>query len=336
MDSFAIKNFLTEYENKRRLKIRNSEEKKALFLREHPEIEKIEDEISKSTIEYSKALITAPEGKKEELLNKINSNINELKNKKEAVLKKLGINSTFFEPEYDCKICNDTGYVLNNNKSEMCSCLKQKIFDFEYNKSNIGNIEKENFKNFSLDKYSDEINEEKYHTEISPRENIKNIKKICENFINNFDNPDEKNLLFTGNTGLGKTFLSNCIAYEMLKKGKTVLYQTAPVMLDSIIDYRFGKTNANNSIVDNLLNVDLLIIDDLGTETMNNMKFTELFNIINTRILNQNNKITKTIISTNLNLNNIFSIYEERLGSRFIGHYNICKFFGDDIRFIRK
>ncbi len=336
MDSSAIKSFLTEYENKRRLKIRISEEKKALFLREHPEIERIDDEISKSTIEFSKALITAPEDKKEELLNKINLNINELKSKKDNIFKKLGINSNFFEPEYDCKICNDTGYVLNNNKSEMCSCLKQKIFNFEYNKSNIGNIEKENFKTFSLNKYSDEVNEEKYHADISPRENIENIKNICENFINNFDDPEEKNLLFTGKTGLGKTFLSNCIAYELLKKGKTVLYQTAPVMLDSIIDFRFDKPNANNSILDSLLNVDLLIIDDLGTETMNNMKFTELFNIINTRILNQNNKITKTIISTNLNLNNIFSIYEERLGSRFIGHYNICRFFGDDIRFIRK
>ena len=106
-------------------------------------------------------------------------------------------------------------------------------------------------------------------------------------------------------------------------------------MLDSIIDYRFDKPNANTDIIDNLLNVDLLIIDDLGTETINNMKFTELFNIINSRLLNQSNKITKTIISTNLSLKNIFSNYEERLGSRFVGHYNICRFFGDDIRFMQ-
>jgi DNA replication protein DnaC len=213
--------------------------------------------------------------------------------------------------------------------------LKQKIFDLEYNKSNIGNLEKENFSTFSLDKYSDEKNYEKYHANISPKENIKNIKKICENFINNFDDPNEKNLLFTGNTGLGKTFLSNCIAYELLKQGKTVLYQTAPMMLDSILDFRFDKPGANSQILESLQTVDLLIIDDLGTETINNMKFTELFNIINTRLLNQTHKITKTIISTNLSLNNIFSLYEERLGSRFVGNYNICRFFGDDIRFMR-
>ena len=105
-------------------------------------------------------------------------------------------------------------------------------------------------------------------------------------------------------------------------------------MLDSIIDYRFGKTD--NSIYNNLLDVDLLIIDDLGTECMNSMKFSELFNIINTRLLNQKNKPTKTIISTNLNLQNLLKNYDERIVSRLIGNYNICRFFGDDIRFMKK
>ncbi len=160
---------------------------------------------------------------------------------------------------------------------------------------------------------------------------IKLIKDICFKFINNFENPEEKNLLFTGNTGLGKTFISSCIANELIKKNKTVLYQTAPVMLDTIIDYRFGK-NTNSNILENILNVDLLIIDDLGTECVNNMKFTELFNIINTRLLNQKN-ITKTIISTNLSLQNLYNTYDERIVSRIVGNYNICYFFGDDIRF---
>ena len=133
----------------------------------------------------------------------------------------------------------------------------------------------------------------------------------------------------------GKTFMSNCIANEILKKGKTVLYQTAPVMLDTIIDYRFNKGNISRDFYDNILNVDLLIIDDLGTETINNMKFTELFNIINTRLLNCH-KQTKTIISTNLSLDNLFSTYDERIVSRIVGNYDICYFFGDDIRFKKK
>lgn len=132
----------------------------------------------------------------------------------------------------------------------------------------------------------------------------------------------------------GKTFMSNCIANEILKKGKTVLYQTAPVLLESVIEYKMSRSkNTLENIYDSVLNTDLLIIDDLGTETLNSMKLSELFTIINTRILNLNNKITKTIISTNLNINDIFNHYEERIGSRIAGYYDIYYFFGDDLRF---
>ena len=131
----------------------------------------------------------------------------------------------------------------------------------------------------------------------------------------------------------GKTFMSNCIASELLKNGKTVLYQTAPVLIESIIDYKFNRQKAGvDNIYDSVLNVDLLIIDDLGTESLNSMKLSELFTVLNTRILNLNNKSTKTIISTNLDLKGIFKFYDERIGSRIVGNYNICRFFGDDIR----
>ena len=135
--------------------------------------------------------------------------------------------------------------------------------------------------------------------------------------------------------------MSNCIASELLKNGKTVLYQTAPVLLESVIDYKFSKNkNYNNydnsDIYKSILTADLLIIDDLGTESLNSMKLSELFTILNTRILNMNNKITKTIISTNLNINEIFNRYEERIGSRIAGYYDIYCFFGEDIRFKKR
>lgn len=130
--------------------------------------------------------------------------------------------------------------------------------------------------------------------------------------------------------------MSNCIAQELLKNGKTVLYQTAPVLLESVIDYKMNKQkNPNDNIYQSVLNVDLLIIDDLGTESLNSMKLSELFTILNTRILNLNHKITKTLISTNLNIKDIFTSYEERIGSRIAGYYDIYYFFGDDLRFKR-
>ena len=113
----------------------------------------------------------------------------------------------------------------------------------------------------------------------------------------------------------GKTFMSNCIASELLKKGKTVLYQTAPILLESVIDYKMNrqKNSSLDNIYESYLNVDLLIIDDLGTESLNSMKLSELFTILNTRILNLNKKITKTIISTNIGIKDIFNNYEERI-----------------------
>lgn len=131
--------------------------------------------------------------------------------------------------------------------------------------------------------------------------------------------------------------MSNCIAKKLLQQGKTVLYQTAPVLLESVIDYKMGKQkNPSENIYKSVLEADLLIIDDLGTESLNSMKLSELFTILNTRILNLNNKVTKTIISTNLNIQDIFRSYEERIGSRIAGYYDIYCFFGDDLRFLKR
>lgn len=131
--------------------------------------------------------------------------------------------------------------------------------------------------------------------------------------------------------------MSNCVAQEILSQGKTVLYQTAPILLESIIDYKMSRNkNTHDNIYKSILEVDLLIIDDLGTESLNSMKLSELFTVINTRILNLNNKTTKTIISTNLDINDIFRNYEERIGSRIAGYYDIYYFFGDDLRFKNK
>lgn len=332
MNNSYLKDILIEYDKKRMLEEQEADNKKAKFYNEHPELQKLDEKITSLAISTSLSLINK---NSKEKLDELNKNIKKLKAEKNKILNSLNISEDYFLPKYECPICKDTGYITKNNQTEMCSCLKQKLFDLEYNKSNIYNLKNQNFENFNLNLYSNDTNPEKYNSKVSPRENISLIKDICLKFIENFDDPTEKNLLFTGNTGLGKTFLSSCIANELIKKGKTVLYQTAPVMLDTVIDYRFNKQNSSPDIYHNILSADLLIIDDLGTEAMNNIKFTELFNIINTRLLNQN-KITKTIISTNLSLQNLFNNYDERIVSRIVGNYNICYFFGDDIRFKKK
>ena len=327
-----LESVLNEYEQKKRKAQMVAESKIKKLYEQFPGLEEIDDELNKFAISKSKSILNG-----EKNLKKFDLEMRKLKEKKEQFLSEKKIDIGEFKPDYECKICSDTGYIQENNKSVMCHCLKQKLLNLSYNKSNLSDIKNENFDNFNINLFSDEVNAKKYKIKTSPRQNIINIKNKCMTFIENFDNLDEKNLFFCGNTGLGKTYMSNAIANDILKRGKTVLYQTAPVLLETVIDGKLNKYKNQNSdeFYKNVLTVDLLIIDDLGTENINSMTVNELFTILNTRILNLNNKPTKTIISTNLSIEQIFKIYEERIGSRIAGYYNLFQFVGEDLRLKR-
>ena len=208
--------------------------------------------------------------------------------------------------------------------------MKQKLINITYNKSNLYRLQNDTFSNFDETLYSEKANTEKYGIPTSPRENIQKIKQLSFDFIQNIESAEQKNLLFLGTPGTGKTFLSGCIANEIISKGYTVLYQTAPLLLDSIFDYKYNQKNTSSKeLYNSLFQVNLLIIDDLGTENLTVARFSELFTVINARLLNPK---TKTIISTNLNLEKLASSYDYRVISRLLGNFNICKFAGDDIR----
>ena len=326
MNNSILNDLLKQYEKTRLNNMHDLENRKKELYLSNPKLQEIDEKLSSLSINTAKSIL---QNNSLESLSTLKENISNLKQEKEKLLKSLGLSLEYLEPFYNCKLCKDTGYILNNGKTSMCSCLKQKIYNIEYNQKNENIIKNQNFDNFNVNLFSNEINEKKYNSKISPRENITDIKNAAINFINNFDDENTKNLIFSGGTGLGKTFLSNCIINSLLENGKTVMYQTAPVMLDNLISDLFAKPDKQVGISSSLLFVDLLVIDDLGTETLNSMKFTELYKIINTRLLS--NK-TKTIISTNLDLRGIFQTYDERLASRFVGYYDIYRFFGDDLR----
>ena len=331
MSSEILSKLLLEYDQKKRKAELESENRKKMLYEKFPRLQEIETELNSFAINVAKNILSGSSS-----LNDLTMKVSALNTEKQKIFIENNIPNNYLEPIYECSLCKDTGYIESDNSaSSLCSCIKQKLLDISYNKSNISNLDKENFDTFRPEVFSDEISVEKYKMNISPRQNILSIRKKCIDFVENFDDPDTHNLLFTGNTGLGKTFMSNCIANELIKKGKNVLYQTAPVLLESVIDTKMNKykTSSQDDFYKNVLEADLLIIDDLGTECLNSMKLSELFTILNTRLLNLNNKVTKTIISTNLNINNIFKNYEERIGSRIAGYYDIYYFFGDDLRF---
>ena len=229
MNTTLLKSLLIMYENKRTKKLAEAEKRKEDLYTKNPRFSEIDNQLSTLSISASKNLISSSNF---EYLDNLRKQIEALKKEKKELLLSITNDENYLLPKYDCNLCNDTGYITENYKTQMCQCLKQQLYNIEYNKSNISNLENHKFENFLSTVYSTDVDKVKYNSDISPRENIEIIKKISQKFIKNFDDSNEKNLLFTGNTGLGKTFLSGCIANELLKKGKNVLYQTAPVMLD--------------------------------------------------------------------------------------------------------
>lgn len=326
MNNSILNDLLKQYEKTRLNNIRDLENRKKELYLSNPKLQEIDETLSNLSINTAKSIL---QNNSKNYLDTLKVKIEQLKKEKKQILESLGLSMEYLQPYYNCKLCKDTGYVFENGKTSMCNCLKQKIYNIEYNQKNENIIKNQIFDNFNINLFSDEINEKKYNSNISPRENILDIKDAAISFINNFDDENTKNLIFSGGTGLGKTFLSNCIVNDLLEKGKTVMYQTAPVMLDNLVADLFAKPENQTGISANLLSVDLLVIDDLGTESLNSLKFTELYKIINTRLLS---KKTKTIISTNLDLKGLFQNYDERLASRFVGYYDIYRFYGEDIR----
>lgn len=324
--STYFKKLMSNYDTTRMNNMKLLKQKKDYIYQEIPSIKAIDNELSQVGIKISKLILTKSEDK-DRLIDDLQSNTINLIKKKKHLLQENGYTEDFLDLKYNCSICKDTGYIENNQ----CNCLKQKLIDFAYEQSNVKKIvSKENFKTFSFEYYSDQIDEQ--HKK-SPRDQMKFVYNYVINFIKNFDQ-GMSNLLFYGETGLGKTFLSNCIAKTVLDLGHTVLYLTAFELFHIFEKYKFNHNEEQTfkEHFDSIFEVDLLIIDDLGTEFNTSLTGTELFNCLNTRILNNKS----TIISTNLTPGEIKGLYSDRIASRIIGHYEYLKFFGSDIRFEKK
>ena len=256
----------------------------------------------------------------------IKDKIEDLKEEKAALLQHYGFDDSIFDSVYTCKDCKDTGYI----NGEKCHCFKQEVINVVYAQSNIKNIlSRENFNHFSYEYYSDEdINPT---TGLSSLETARRAVHECQHFIEDFDNKP-KNLFLYGNTGVGKTFLTNCVAKELIDSSHSVIYVSAIRLFEILAGNTFKRSNDNaapsSDLASNLHDCDLLIIDDLGTELVNSFTASAFFNCINERHLRQKS----VIISTNLSLAELRANYSERVFSRITSNYTLLKIYGDDLR----
>ena len=287
-----------------------------------PGLEEVEDNIRNLGFEAAKATLLSGDGAVK------NAAVEELKTYEamaRAMLAEAGLPVDYLNPIYTCEKCKDKGYLEDGSR---CSCMKQRITAYLHRSSHIERqIEKNNFGNFRLDIYSDMPFADEG---ISPRQNMEEILTVAENFVATFDEANDMNLLLYGPTGLGKTFLSHAVAAELMAAGKSVVYETAFGMVRIFEEKTFNRDAGDEMKMayDSLFTADLLIIDDLGAELNNSFTNSQLFNIVNSRMIDGK----KMIINTNLTPNELSAVYGDRIFSRIFHKFVPMAFFGKDLR----
>ena len=288
-----------------------------------PELGNLEDQISQATVNAAKRLLDGESRASGQLKEQLSL----LFSRKKQLLVSVGLPENYLEPHYICPDCQDTGYIGMNK----CHCFEKAIVDLLYTQSNLHDIlSVENFSTFSLDFYS--ANHIDPLTGRSSLISAQTALKTCRRFADTFSDVFQ-NILLYGDTGVGKTFLTHCIAKELMDSTHSVIYFSASQFFDYLAKNTFGKKEEQDTDTSSYIhNCDLLIIDDLGTELYNSFTKSQLFVCLNERILNKK----PTVISTNLSLDDINAIYSERIFSRISSNYTILRLTGDDIRIQKK
>lgn len=283
-------------------------ERREKVYRENPCLLEMDRAITEAGSKYCTAMATLGDAEA------ARAELEALQQKREDFLKSVGAD---LEPHYQCENCNDTGM----GPEGMCECFRRELIAENFRSSNLDRaLTHQSFENFDFSLFSTEARDGL----LSPRENMERIYRLCKNYAAQFDQ-QSKSLLFVGNTGLGKTYLSTAIAKKLLEQGKSVIYISAPELARRLEAARFKDEEGQLS---QFIEVDMLIIDDLGTESRTPYTVGTLTDLIDQRI-----RLNKPMLfSTNLNLEGIQKAYDERIVSRMVGHFTYCYFYGEDLR----
>lgn len=300
------------------------EERVQEVYRRIPVMKELEDSISTRAVESARRLL----GGDKKALEDLREEIADLREQKAILLQSAGFPADYMETHYRCKDCQDTGY----RQGKKCHCFRQAEMKYLYAQSNIEEIiAKENFSTFSFDYFDDTRKIPVLDKTV--KEYMVQVVDTCRRFVDEFSEK-HGNLLFTGPTGVGKTFLTNCIAKALIDRYYSVIYLSANDLFQVFSRNRFDYDSEDDirGMYQHILECDLLIIDDLGTELNNSFTSSQLFYCINERM----NMSRSTIISTNHPINELRDRYTERVTSRIISKYTVIPLYGDDIRIRKK
>lgn len=308
-------------ERRRSQSMAKAEQRRRGYFSRYPRALEIEQELSRTAAKAAKAILTGSNAKLQ--LERLKQHNQALQAELAALLKSSGVAEDYLEVHYACPLCKDEGYI----DGKMCSCMKQLLRDEAYQKLNaLSPLSLSSFDTFSLDYYGDAPAKE---GGVPPKKRMEDIFRYCKNYANNFDPQLSPSLLMRGATGLGKTHLSLAIAKTAIDKGFGVIYCSAPNIIGKLEKERFRSSRGSSEESDvYLLECDLLILDDLGTEFSTSFSSSTIYNIINSRLMASK----PTIISTNLTIRELEKQYSQRLVSRIMGNHVRLEFLGSDVR----
>ena len=291
-----------------------------------PRAKELEQQIADTGIRAVRTVIGG--GDPAEELRKLKEINLDLQKELKELLVSNGYPEDVFEPKYLCQNCNDTGYYEYDGRTLLCPCMKKALVECAVKELNkTAPLSLSTFGTFDLSYYSKEFDRS---VGVAPYSHMEKVLKYCKNYADDFSTRSNSILMY-GNTGLGKTHLSLAIANEVIQKGYGVIYVSAPSLAQKLEKEHFSRDNGN-SVSNMLLDCDLLIIDDLGTEFQTKFSTAELYNIFNSRLL-----LSKpVIINTNYELDKLEEIYSDRFVSRIIGSAQKLYFVGSDIRIRKK
>ena len=300
-----------QYEERQKENRLETERRHACVYESIPEFQKLENAVASLAVAQGKKLLSGDE----KALDALRKSLADLKAQKEQLLLDAGFSVNFLDPVFCCPDCQDTGYIGR----EKCHCFRQAEISLLYEQSGIQDLLKQN--NFSLLSY------EYYRGEALAL--FQNAVKTCQSFIKNF-NSDYHNLFFYGTVGTGKSFLSCCVAKELMDQGHSVIYFGATGLFDLLSNAAFHTKDreVRQNAYSDLYRCDLLIIDDLGTELTNQFTSSQLFSLLNERHLGKKS----TLISTNFTLAQLRDRYSDRIFSRITSNFEVCRLAGEDIR----
>ena len=312
-NSDNYKRIAAQFKDKSILAQQAAEARKAELHERFPQIAEIDRALSTTGLRIMREALNGREGL-DERIRRLEEGNNMLLEARAQLLCANGYPADYSDVHYECNECSDTGFL----NGKMCKCMRTALNYAGYESSGVLKlIEKQNFETFDLTYY-----------EGGERQHMESILNRAKSYAAKFDGNSMSNLLFMGQTGIGKTHLSSAIAKVIIDNGYDVVYESAQKIFADFEAERFGRVPAGEDRTRRYMECDLLIIDDLGTEMQTQFTVPCLYNLINSRLIAEKSMI----ISTNVRTSELLAKYSDRITSRIGGEFEVFSFVGKDIR----